>query len=36
MALVDIEEEVTRYEAPNNGGSPLWCYGAPLVGRTGD
>lgn len=36
MALVDIEEEVTRYEAPNNGGSPLWCYGAPLVVRTGD
>ena len=36
MARVEIEEEVARFENPNNGGSPLWCYGAPLVVRQGD
>jgi hypothetical protein len=36
VARVEIEEEVARFENPNNGGSPLWCYGAPLMVRHGD
>jgi hypothetical protein len=35
MAQVETEEEVTPFEDPNNGGSPLWCYGAPLMVRLG-
>lgn len=33
---VEIEEPICRYEPPNNGAGPLWCYGAPLVVRMGN
>lgn len=33
--VVDVEEVVTRSEPANNGAGPLWCYGAPLIVRSG-
>jgi hypothetical protein len=30
------EETVAACELPNNGSGPLWCYGAPLLVRSGD
>lgn len=30
------EEVVTRTTPANNGAGPLWCYGSPLIVRTGD
>lgn len=33
---VEVEEVVCEYESPNNGAGPLWCYGAPLLVRSGD
>jgi len=33
---VIAEETVATCLSPNNGAGPLWCYGAPLVFRSGD
>jgi hypothetical protein len=32
---VITEETIATCEPPNNGSGPLWCYGAPLLTRTG-
>ena len=32
---VITEETISTCEPPNNGSGPLWCYGAPLLTRTG-
>ncbi len=32
---VEVEEVITRYEPADNGAGPLWCYGAPLIARSG-
>jgi hypothetical protein len=33
---VEVEEVVARSAPPNNGAGPLWCYGAPLIARSGE
>ncbi|MEJ5253635.1 MAG: hypothetical protein HPY54_13380 [Chthonomonadetes bacterium] len=33
---VIAEETIATCEPPNNGSGPLWCYGAPLIVRTGN
>ncbi|HXK94231.1 MAG TPA: hypothetical protein PKV38_11155 [bacterium] len=33
---VQVEEDIVRVEPPNNGAGPLWCYGAPLLVRSGE
>ena len=30
------EDVVTRFSAANNGATPMWCYGAPLIAHDGD
>ncbi len=34
--VVLCDEMVAQYLSPDNGAGPLWCYGAPLVVRTGE
>lgn len=34
--VVEAEEVVCTYVPPGNGAGPLWCYGAPLIVRSGD
>ena len=35
-AIVEVEEEVYRFENPNNGSGPMWCHGNTCIVRTGD
>ncbi len=34
--VVQMEDVVCTYVSPDNGAGPLWCYGAPLLVRSGD
>ena len=34
--VVEIEEEVYSYEPADNGASPTWCFGAPILVRSGE
>jgi len=34
--VVEAEEEVYRYENPNNGSGPLWCHGSTCLVRIGN
>ena len=34
--VVEMEEDVYRYESANNGAGPLWCYGSTCLVRIGD
>ncbi len=34
--IVEIEEDVYRYESANNGAGPLWCYGSTCLVRLGE
>ena len=34
--IVEIEEEVYRYEPANNGAGPLWCSGSTCLARIGE
>ncbi len=34
--VVEIEEEVYRFEPANNGAGPLWCHGSTCLVRLGD
>lgn len=31
--IVEIEEDVYRYEPPNNGAGPMWCHGSTCIVR---
>jgi len=33
---VQAEEILSRYENPNNGSGPMWCYGSPTLVRDGE
>ena len=33
---VEVEEDVYKYEPPNNGAGPLWCKGSTCIVRMGD
>lgn len=32
---IRAEEVIDRYDEPNNGSSPMWCYGSPTIVRDG-
>src|SRR3990167_7511581 len=34
--VVEIEEDVYRFEPANNGAGPLWCHGSTCIVRIGD
>jgi hypothetical protein len=34
--VVEVEEEVYRYVPADNGASPTWCFGAPILVRMGE
>ncbi len=34
--VVEVEELVSTFTPPNNGAGPTWCYGAPLIVRSGE
>src|SRR6266542_5733820 len=36
MPLVEIEEDIYRYEPANNGAGPMWCSGSTCLVRVGD
>ncbi|MFB3787169.1 MAG: hypothetical protein ACE15F_12460 [bacterium] len=36
LPQVLIEEDIVTVESPNNGSGPLWCYGAPVLVRSGE
>src|SRR6266542_1630321 len=36
MPLVEIEEDIYRYEPANNGAGPMWCSGSTCLVRIGD
>jgi hypothetical protein len=36
QAVVEIEEDVYRFESANNGAGPLWCHGSTSLVRIGD
>lgn len=36
LPRVLIEEDIVTVESPNNGSGPLWCYGAPVLVRSGE
>jgi hypothetical protein len=33
---VEVQEDVYRYEAADNGAGPLWCFGSTCLARVGD
>src|SRR5690606_30711106 len=34
--VIEIEEDVYRYEPANNGAGPMWCHGSTCLVRIGD
>ena len=34
--VVEVEEEVYRFEPADNGADPMWCYGSTCLARIGD
>jgi hypothetical protein len=36
QAAVEIEEDVYRYDAADNGAGPMWCFGSTCLVRVGD
>ena len=34
--VVQVEEDLVSVESPNNGSGPLWCYGSPVLIRSGE
>ena len=34
--VVEVEEEVYRYDNANNGAGPFWCFGSTCIARAGD
>jgi len=35
-AIVEVEEDLYRYEPANNGAGPMWCAGSTCLARVGD
>lgn len=36
LPIIELEEIITTCEPPGNGAGPFWCYGSPLIVRSGN
>lgn len=34
--VVEVEEQVYRFEPADNGAGPMWCHGSTCLGRVGE